>query len=83
VKEAQLALLNNRLALVEARLADGRDYLLGADFTPADAYLFTVTNWSKGIGHDLSAFPKLEAVRARIAARPAVQAAMRAEGLLK
>lgn len=83
VKEAQLALLNNRLALVEARLADGRDYLLGADFTPADAYLFTVTNWSKGIGHDLSAFPKLEAVRARIAARPAVQAAMKAEGLLK
>ncbi|MCZ8080736.1 MAG: glutathione transferase GstA [Rhodobacteraceae bacterium] len=83
VKEAQLALLNNRLALVEARLTDGRDYLLGADFTPADAYLFTVTNWSKGIGHDLSAFPKLEAVRARIAARPAVQAAMKAEGLLK
>lgn len=83
VKEAQLALLNNRLALVEARLADGRDYLLGADFTPADAYLFTVTNWSKGIGHDLSAFPKLEAVRTRIAARPAVQAAMKAEGLLK
>lgn len=82
-KEAQVALLNSRLALVEARLADGRDYLLGAEFTPADAYLFTVTNWSKGVGHDLQAFPKLVALRARVAARPAVVAAMTAEGLLK
>lgn len=82
-KAAQEALLNSRLALVEARLADGRSYLLGEQFTPADAYLFTVTNWSKGIGHDLSAFPKLVALRERVAARPAVQAAMKAEGLLK
>ena len=81
-REAQVALLNSRLALVEARLADGRDYLLGAAFTPADAYLFTVTNWSKSLGHDLSGFPKLEAMRARVAARPAVQAAMKAEGLI-
>lgn len=81
-KEAQVAILNSRLALVEGRLADGRAYLLGDAFTPADAYLFTVTNWSKGIGHDLSAFPKLEAFRARVAARPAVQAAMKAEGLI-
>lgn len=83
VKAAQEALLNGRLALVEAKLADGRPFLTGEQFTPADAYLFTVTNWSKGIGHDLSAFPKLEALRARVAARPAVQAAMKAEGLLK
>ena len=81
-REAQVALLNGRLALVEARLADGRDYLLGAAFTPADAYLFTVTNWSKPLGHDLSGFPMLEALRTRIAARPAVQAAMMAEGLI-
>lgn len=81
-KEAQVALLNSRLALVEARLADGRDYLLGAEFSPADAYLFTVTNWSKSLGHDLSGFPGLEALRARVAARPAVQAAMKAEGLI-
>lgn len=82
-REAQVALLNSRLALVEAKLADGREYLLGAEFTPADAYLFTVTNWSKGIGHDLSGFPLLQALRARIGDRPAVQAAMKAEGLLK
>jgi len=81
-KEAQVALLNSRLALVEAKLADGRAYLLGEAFTPADAYLFTVTNWSKAFGHDLSGFPKLVALRERIAARPAVQAAMKAEGLI-
>lgn len=81
-RDAQVAVLNARLGLIEARLADDRTWLCGAAFTPADAYLFTVTNWSKGIGHDLSAFPKLEALRARIAARPAVHKAMLAEGLI-
>ncbi len=81
-RDAQVAVLNARLGLIEARLADDRTWLCGAFFTPADAYLFTVTNWSKGIGHDLSAFPKLEALRARIAARPAVHKAMLAEGLI-
>lgn len=82
-KAAQVAVLESRLKLVEGRLSDGRSYLLGETFTPADAYLFTVTNWSGGIGHDLSTFPKLQALRARVAGRPAVQAAMKAEGLLK
>ena len=82
-REAQIALLNQRLALVEARLADGREWLMGAAYSPADAYLFTVTNWSGYVQHDLSAYPHLNALRARIAARPAVVAAMKAEGLLK
>ncbi len=81
-KEAQLKTLENRLALVEAKLADGREWYLGATYSPADAYLFTVTNWSNFIQHDLAAYPKLQALRARIAARPAVQAAMKAEGLI-
>lgn len=82
-RDAQIQLLEARLALVEARLADGRDWLLGAEYSPADGYLFTVTNWSGFLGHDLSRFPRLEALRARVAARPAVIAAMKAEGLLK
>ena len=82
-KAAQMALLDARLKLIEAQLSDGRDWLMGADFTPADAYLFTVTNWSGFAGHDLTQYPRLSALRDRIAARPAVQAAMRAEGLLK
>ncbi|AWD20280.1 glutathione transferase GstA [Fuscovulum blasticum] len=82
-KEAQLALLDARLKVIEDRLADGRAFLTGTEFTPADAYLFTVTNWSRPMGHDLSRFPRIEALRARIAERPSVQAAMKAEGLLK
>ena len=81
-KAAQTEVLNARLSVIETRLADGRDYLTGAEYTPADGYFFTVTNWSGMLGHDLSAFPKVQALRARVAARPAVQAAMKAEGLI-
>ncbi|HOZ32906.1 MAG TPA: glutathione transferase GstA [Tabrizicola sp.] len=80
-KAAQLALLDARLQVIEDKLAS-RAYLAGDSYTPADAYLFTVTNWSKGAGHDLTKFPHLVALRDRVAARPAVQAAMRAEGLI-
>jgi len=60
----------------------GRDYLMG-DFTIADGYLFTVLNWTNFHKIDLSAFPNITAFMKRVAARPAVQAAMSAEGLLK
>ncbi|MDZ4093724.1 MAG: glutathione transferase GstA [Paracoccaceae bacterium] len=83
--EARAEIMANvarRLGQIELMLADGRDYLLGAAFSQADAYAFVVTNWSGMTGVDLSPFPKLEAMRARVMARPAVQAAMRAEGLL-
>ena len=81
-RAAQLAQLDAKLGALEAVLADGRMFLTGASFSPADGYLFTVTNWSKPLGHDLSALPLIEALRARVAARPAVQAAMKAEGLI-
>lgn len=81
-REAQVAVLDARLALIEAMLADDRPWLTGDSYTPADAYLFTVTNWSGMIGHDLAAFPQLGALRARVAERPAVLAAMQAEGLI-
>lgn len=80
-REAQKAVVDARLGWIEATLSDGRTFLTGPDFTPADAYLFTVTNWSAHVGHDLAPFPHLQALRARVAARPAVQAALRAEGL--
>jgi glutathione S-transferase len=60
----------------------GKDYLMG-DFTVADGYLFTVLNWTKLHNIDLSAFPNITAFMKRVAARPAVQEAMKAEGLLK
>ena len=74
--------LLKRLAFVDAHLAD-REYLLGAQFSVADAYLFTVTNWAKPVGLDISALAHLVAYRQRISERPAVVAAMQAEGLIK
>ena len=73
--------LAERLKHVDAQLA-GRQYLLGDDFSVADGYLFTVTNWAKPMQIDLSPYPNLVAYRERVAARPAVQAAMKAEGLI-
>lgn len=56
---------------------------LSDGFSVADAYAFTILNWAGLLGMSLAAYPQLQAYLARIAARPQVQAAMRAEGLLK
>jgi glutathione S-transferase len=74
--------LVGRLRWVDEQL-QGRQYLLGDDFSVADAYLFVVTNWAKPMNVDLSGYPNLLAFRERMAARPGVQAAMKAEGLIK
>ena len=79
-KARQMALLDARLQVIEDRLAS-RDWLAGDAYSPADAYFFTVTNWSAFAGHDLSQFPRINALRAKVAARPAVQKALLAEGL--
>ncbi|MEP7067651.1 MAG: glutathione transferase GstA [Usitatibacter sp.] len=82
VRTERMAYLDKRYALLEKQL-QGRDYLFGKAFTVADAYLFTVTNWAHHVKFDLSRYPNLAAFQKRVAARPAVQAAMKAEGLLK
>ena len=82
VREERVAYLRNRYGLVEKQL-QGHDYLFGDRFGVADAYLFTVTNWARQVKVDLADFPNLTAFQTRVAARPAVQAAMKAEGLLK
>jgi glutathione S-transferase len=60
-----------------------KPYLLGDQFTVADAYLFTVLNWPRYVGIDIGKWPALKAYQQRVGARPAVQAAMKAEGLIK
>lgn len=74
--------LRKRYALIE-RALESRPYLLGEQFTVADAYLFTVTNWAGFVDLDLSEFKALNAFQQRVAARPAAQAALAAEGLGK
>jgi len=66
-----------------AKQLEGKAYLTGDTFTVADAYLFVVLNWTKFVGIDLSSWPALTAYQARVAARPKVQEALRAEGLLQ
>ena len=74
--------LADRFKWLDSKL-EGRSYLMGDTFSVADAYLFTTANWSKHVGLDISSLANLAAFLGRVAARPAVQAAMRAEGLLK
>lgn len=81
-KQAATANLSKRFDYLSTRLAD-KSYLLGEKFSVADAYLFTVLNWTGFVGIDLSRWPVLKAYHARVAARPRVQEALQAEGLLK
>ena len=82
-RKAAIDKLQTRYRLIEQLLSDGRTYVTGEPFTSVDAYLFTVTSWANSLKVDLSAFPKLLAYQQRVAARPAVQAALVAEGLVK
>ncbi len=65
------------------RLLARRPFLAGDSFTVADAYCFAIASWAPMLGMSLAAYPQLEAYLARVAARPAVQAALQAEGLAK
>lgn len=72
--------LLGRLGWVDTQL-EGREYLAGAEFCVADAYLYTVTRWTKPTNIDISALRHLAEFMKRMDARPAVQAALKAEGL--
>jgi glutathione S-transferase len=74
--------LFNRIAYVDKQLA-GKQYLMGDKFTVADAYAFTVLNWSNFQKLDLTPYANVTAYMARVKARPKVQEALKAEGLLK
>ena len=73
--------LLSRLKWVDEQLA-GKPYLMGEQFSVADPYLFTVTNWAPKVGVDISGLANLAAFRERVAARPSVQTAMQEEGLV-
>ena len=74
--------LLSRFKWVDEQLA-GKQYLVGNTFSVADVYLFNVTNWAPLVKVDISGFTNIAAFRAHMRERPAVQAAMKAEGLMK
>ncbi len=80
-KAAAGAQVHRRFDHIERELADGRTFLLGDAFSVADAYLFVVSNWAAPSGIALDRWPLLTALVTRIRSRPAVAAALAAEGL--
>jgi glutathione S-transferase len=73
--------VSKRLGWIDSQLAR-KPFLLGDDFSVADAYAFTVMNWGQWVGIDLKQWPNIAAYMERIASRPAVQTALKKEGLL-
>jgi len=74
--------LAERFAFVDQKLA-GKQYLMGDRFSAADAYLFVISNWAGIQKIDIAQWPNLKAFADRVRARPKVQEALKAEGLLK
>lgn len=74
--------LATRFDWLDKQLA-GKDYLMGKQFTVADAYAFVLLNWAKFHAIDLARWPNIAAFQKRVGARPKVQEALQAEGLLK
>jgi len=82
VKKTAKTNIAKRLGYLNDQLAD-RQYLMGSNFTAADAYAFTIANWTKFVGMDLKEYPNVAAYMGRVGARPKVQETLKAEGLLK
>lgn len=82
MKQERRDYLRKRYGLIEQTLST-QPYLLGDEFSVADAYLFTVTNWASHVDLDLSDFRALNDFQKRVAARPTTQAALEAEGLIQ
>lgn len=79
-KKAIIDRVNVRLAWLDGQLAK-KPYLLGENYSVADAYAFVVLGWAKWVNLDLSPFSHITAYLDRVGARPAVQAALKKEGL--
>jgi glutathione S-transferase len=73
--------IDKKAAHLDKHLAKN-EYLVGGHFTAADAYAFTILNWAGMVGVDISAYKNIAAFMGRVAQRPAVQATLKAEGLI-
>jgi glutathione S-transferase len=79
-KELSKTNVSNRFKWINDQLA-GKQYLMGDTFTAPDAYLYVMTRWAGRVGIDIAQWPNLKAFNERVAARPKVQEAIKAEGL--
>jgi len=81
-KAAAARKVASKFDYLEAELSDGRDFLVENQFSVADAYTFVLANWANVKEIDLAAWPNLARFVERVMARPATQAALKAEGLI-
>jgi glutathione S-transferase len=82
MREVQIGVIGWRLNALE-KLLDGKPYIMGDQFSVADAYLFTVLNWTRLHKIDVSPWPNIQAFMARVGERPKVKEAMKEEGLIQ
>ena len=82
MKAVQLGVIERRMNALD-KMLDGKQYLMGDDFSVADAYLFNIMLWANKHNIDIAQWPNVSAVNARVGARAAVVEAMTAEGLVK
>ena len=82
MRDVQTGTIERRFNSLE-KMLDGQPYVTGDKFTAADAYLFTVLNWTNKLKIDVSKWPNIKDFMGRVAKRPKVQEAMKEEGLLK
>jgi glutathione S-transferase len=82
VKQFARANLTKRVDWLEKALGS-KTFLMGEQFTVADAYLYVVLSWSGQVGVDLTRWPQLKRHNERVASRPHVIAALKAEHLIK
>jgi glutathione S-transferase len=82
VKSAALESVGKKFDWLSGHIGSNK-FLLGDNFTVADAYLFTILGWTRHVGVDLTKWPALEAYQSRVGHRPKVQEALKAEGLIK
>ncbi len=82
MKDVQLGTIERRLNTLEKAL-DGKSFITGEQFCAADAYLFTVLNWTNPLEIDLGKWPNIQAFMGRVGKRDKVQVTLRAEGLAK
>ncbi|MBI3543709.1 MAG: glutathione S-transferase family protein [Deltaproteobacteria bacterium] len=82
VRTYMLENANKHIKYVDDKLADGREYLTGKSFTPADAYAFVVLGWTKYLEIPLTPYKHVQTYLGRVAARPAVASVLKAEGLV-
>ncbi|RIJ16689.1 glutathione transferase GstA [Henriciella mobilis] len=80
-KAAATVAVKGHLAGLDQEIA-GKEYYVGEAFSVADIYLFVILGWPAHVGIDMAAYPALGAFAGKIAQRPSVGAALKAEGLI-